>query len=51
MGFIRKGIGEGTFKFKVPEAHNLIILYHVTSEEFGTVVIVILLIYLLYHFC
>ena len=42
-GFFGKGIGEGTLKNRVPEAHTDYII-SVISEEFGVVVIVLLLI-------
>tara|TARA_B100001758_G_C18352396_1_gene580642 strand:- start:2 stop:1123 length:1122 start_codon:yes stop_codon:yes gene_type:complete len=42
-GFFGKGIGEGTLKNKVPEAHTDYIV-SVISEEFGVVVIILLLI-------
>ena len=42
-GFFGKGIGEGTLKNKVPEAHTDYII-SVISEEFGVVAIVLLLI-------
>ena len=41
-GFFGKGIGEGTLKNKVPEAHTDYIA-SVISEEFGVVVIILLL--------
>jgi cell division protein FtsW len=41
-GFFGKGIGEGTLKNKVPEAHTDYII-SVISEEFGVVVIILLL--------
>ena len=41
-GFFGKGIGEGTLKNKVPEAHTDYIV-SVISEEFGVVVIILLL--------
>ena len=41
-GFFGKGIGEGTLKNKVPEAHTDYIV-SVVSEEFGVVVIILLL--------
>ena len=42
-GFFGKGIGEGTLKNKVPDAHTDFIV-SVISEEFGVVVIILLLI-------
>jgi cell division protein FtsW len=42
-GFFGKGIGEGTLKNRVPEAHTDYIV-SVISEEFGVVVIILLLI-------
>ena len=42
-GYFGKGIGEGTLKNKVPEAHTDYII-SVISEEFGVVAIVLLLI-------
>ncbi len=42
-GFFGKGIGEGTLKNKVPEAHTDYII-SVISEEFGVLVIILLLI-------
>ena len=46
-GFFGKGIGEGTLKNKVPEAHTDYII-SVISEEFGVVaIILILLLFLL----
>ena len=41
-GFFGKGIGEGTLKNKVPEAHTDYII-SVISEEFGTVAIVLII--------
>ena len=41
-GFFGKGIGEGTLKNRVPEAHTDYIV-SVISEEFGVVVIILLL--------
>jgi len=46
-GFFGKGIGEGTLKIKVPEAHTDYII-SVISEEFGVVVIILLLILFLF---
>ena len=46
-GFFGKGIGEGTLKNKVPEAHTDYII-SVISEEFGVVVIILLLILFLF---
>ena len=46
-GFFGKGIGEGTLKNKVPEAHTDYII-SVISEEFGVVSIVLLLILFLF---
>ena len=45
-GFFGKGIGEGTLKNRVPEAHTDYIV-SVISEEFGVVVIILLLIFFL----
>ena len=42
-GFFGKGIGEGTLKNRVPEAHTDFII-SVISEEFGVIVIILLLI-------
>ena len=42
-GFFRKGIGEGTLKNKVPEAHTDYII-SVISEEFGVIAIILILI-------
>ena len=42
-GYFGKGIGEGTLKNRVPEAHTDYIV-SVISEEFGVVVIILLLI-------
>ncbi len=42
-GFFGKGIGEGTLKNKVPEAHTDYII-SVISEEFGVVAIILILI-------
>ena len=42
-GFFGKGIGEGTLKNKVPEAHTDYII-SVISEEFGVIVIMLILI-------
>ena len=42
-GFFGKGIGEGTLKNRVPEAHTDYII-SVISEEFGVVVIILILI-------
>ena len=46
-GFFGKGIGEGTLKNKVPEAHTDYII-SVISEEFGVVPIILLLILFLF---
>jgi len=46
-GFFGKGIGEGTLKNKVPEAHTDYII-SVISEEFGVIAIVLLLILFLF---
>jgi cell division protein FtsW len=46
-GFFGKGIGEGTLKNKVPEAHTDYIV-SVISEEFGVMVIILLLIIFLF---
>ncbi len=45
-GFFGKGIGEGTLKNRVPEAHTDYIV-SVISEEFGVIAIVLLLIFFL----
>ena len=42
-GFFGKGIGEGTLKSKVPEAHTDYII-SVISEEFGVIAIILILI-------
>ena len=42
-GFFGKGIGEGTLKNSVPEAHTDYII-SVISEEFGVIVIILILI-------
>ena len=46
-GFFGKGIGEGTLKNRVPEAHTDYIV-SVISEEFGVLFIIILMIILLF---
>ncbi len=46
-GFFGKGIGEGTLKNRVPEAHTDYIV-SVISEEFGVVVIILLLLVFLF---
>jgi len=46
-GYFGKGIGEGTLKNKVPEAHTDYIV-SVISEEFGVVVVILLLILFLF---
>ncbi|MDB3903810.1 FtsW/RodA/SpoVE family cell cycle protein [Candidatus Pelagibacter sp.] len=46
-GFFGKGIGEGTLKTRVPEAHTDYIV-SVISEEFGVTVIILLLILFLF---
>ena len=46
-GFFGKGIGEGTLKNRVPEAHTDYIV-SVISEEFGIVVIILLLLIFLF---
>jgi len=46
-GFFGKGIGEGTLKNRVPEAHTDYII-SVISEEFGVVIIISLLIIFLF---
>ena len=46
-GFFGKGIGEGTLKNRVPEAHTDYII-SVISEEFGVVAIVLLLTFFLF---
>ena len=46
-GFFGKGIGEGTLKNRVPEAHTDYIV-SVISEEFGVVVIILLLVVFLF---
>ena len=49
-GFFGKGIGEGTLKNKVPEAHTDYII-SVISEEFGVIaIILILLLFLIFIF-
>ena len=50
-GFFGKGIGEGVLKNKVPEAHTDYIV-SIISEEFGTVMIFVLLViflFFIYH--
>ena len=42
-GFFGKGIGEGTLKNRVPEAHTDYII-SVISEEFGVIVIILILV-------
>ena len=50
-GFFGKGIGEGTLKNRVPEAHTDYIV-SVISEEFGVVVVILLLvIFLFFIYC
>ena len=44
-GFFGKGIGEGILKNKVPESHTDYII-SVISEEFGVIVIILILILL-----
>jgi cell division protein FtsW len=46
-GFFGKGIGEGTLKARVPEAHTDYIV-SVISEEFGVIAIILLLILFLF---
>ena len=46
-GFFGKGIGEGTLKTRVPEAHTDYIV-SVISEEFGVITIILLLILFLF---
>tara|TARA_B110001450_G_C17598216_1_gene471796 strand:+ start:18 stop:515 length:498 start_codon:yes stop_codon:yes gene_type:complete len=46
-GFFGKGIGEGTLKNRVPEAHTDYII-SVISEEFGVVMIILLLLLFLF---
>ena len=46
-GFFGKGIGEGTLKNRVPDAHTDFIISAI-SEEFGVVVIILLLIIFLF---
>ena len=47
-GFFGKGIGEGTLKNRVPEAHTDYII-SVISEEFGVIaIILILLLFLIF---
>ena len=46
-GFFGKGIGEGTLKNKVPEAHTDYII-SVISEEFGVIAIILILILFLF---
>ena len=49
-GFFGKGIGEGTLKNRVPEAHTDYII-SVISEEFGVVaIILILLLFLIFNY-
>ena len=49
-GFFGKGIGEGTLKNRVPEAHTDYII-SVISEEFGVIfIMLILLTYLVFIF-
>ena len=45
-GFFGKGIGEGTLKNRVPEAHTDYII-SVISEEFGVIVIMLILVFFL----
>ena len=45
-GFFGKGIGEGTLKNKVPEAHTDYII-SVISEEFGVIAIILIIIFFL----
>ena len=47
-GFFGKGVGEGTLKSRVPEAHTDYIV-SVISEEFGVVVIILLLLLFLFY--
>ena len=46
-GFFGKGIGEGTLKNRVPEAHTDYIV-SVISEEFGIIIIILLLVIFLF---
>ena len=46
-GFFGKGVGEGTLKNRVPEAHTDYIL-SVISEEFGAIIIIVLMIIFLF---
>ncbi|MBD1157103.1 FtsW/RodA/SpoVE family cell cycle protein [Pelagibacterales bacterium SAG-MED20] len=46
-GFFGKGVGEGTLKSRVPEAHTDYII-SVISEEFGVVAIILLLVLFLF---
>tara|TARA_Y100000590_G_scaffold391862_1_gene468864 strand:- start:59 stop:1183 length:1125 start_codon:yes stop_codon:yes gene_type:complete len=46
-GFFGKGIGEGTLKNKVPEAHTDYIV-SVISEEFGAIIIIVLMMIFLF---
>ena len=46
-GFFGKGIGEGTLKNRVPEAHTDYII-SVISEEFGVIAIILILIFFLF---
>jgi cell division protein FtsW len=46
-GFFGKGIGEGTLKNKVSEAHTDFIV-SVISEEFGTIIIIVLMLIFLF---
>ena len=47
MEVFRKGIGEGTLKNKVPEAHTDYII-SVISEEFGVIAIILILLFLVF---
>ena len=46
-GFFGKGIGEGILKNRVPEAHTDYIV-SIISEEFGAVIIIVLMIIFLF---
>jgi len=46
-GFFGKGVGEGTLKNRVPEAHTDYIL-SVISEEFGAIIIIVLMVIFLF---
>ena len=46
-GFFGKGIGEGVLKNRVPEAHTDYII-SVISEEFGSIIIIVLMMIFLF---